>query len=236
MIESSTVLAIITARGGSKGLPRKNVLPVAAKPLIAWTVEAARQSRYIDRLILSSEDQEIIDTACACGCEAPFRRPESLAKDDTPSIEPVLHAIAALQPNYDYIVLLQPTSPLRTAADIDGCIETCIRSGADSCVSVMEVAKSPYWMYSLAEDKQLRPLLGDKPFPARRQDLPKAYVLNGAVYVARREWLLRRQAFVGEGTVAYVMPEDRSLDIDKKTDLELAEYYLRRRSGSPETL
>ncbi len=234
MIESSTVLAIITARGGSKGLPRKNVLPVAAKPLIAWTVEAARQSRYIDRLILSSEDQEIIDTACACGCEAPFRRPDVLAKDDTPGIEPVLHAITTLKQNYDYIVLLQPTSPLRTTADIDNCIETCIRGGANTCVSVTKVKKSPYWMFSLDEAKRLKPLMIDTPLPTRRQDSPTAYVLNGAVYVARREWLLKEKVFVGKGTVAYVMPEERSLDIDNKADLELAEYYLQRRLANPE--
>nr|HPK54819.1 acylneuraminate cytidylyltransferase family protein [Smithellaceae bacterium] len=117
MIQGKTVLAIIPARGGSKGIPRKNITNLAGKPLIAWTIEEAKKSKYIDRLILSSEDNEIIQVAKEWGCEVPFIRPRELAEDDTLGIEPVLHALNTIKKKYDYVVLLQPTSPLRSVDD-----------------------------------------------------------------------------------------------------------------------
>jgi CMP-N,N'-diacetyllegionaminic acid synthase len=125
MIGERKVLGLIPARGGSKGVARKNIREVRGKPLIAWTIEEARRSIYLDRLVLSSEDTEIMEIARSFGCEVPFRRPEELAADDTPGIDPVLHALREL-PGFDYVALLQPTSPLRTAEDIDGCIERCV--------------------------------------------------------------------------------------------------------------
>src|SRR5271157_3678171 len=142
MIQNQSVLALIPARGGSKGVPRKNLREIAGKPLIAWAIEAGRQSRYIDRLILSSEDPEIMAQARSWGCEVPFVRPAELARDDTPGMEPVLHALTALPEEYDYVVVLQPTSPLRLAEDIDGCLETCLRQEAPACVTVAEVDQS----------------------------------------------------------------------------------------------
>ena len=121
MIEGKKVLAVIPARGGSNGVPRKNIIDVGGKPLIAWTIEEARKSKYIDRLILSSDDREIIEIAKRWGCEVPFEQPAEMARDGTPGIAPVLHAIEML-PDYDYVVLLQPTSPLRQVEDVDGCI------------------------------------------------------------------------------------------------------------------
>jgi CMP-N,N'-diacetyllegionaminic acid synthase len=115
MINGKTILGIIPARGGSKGIPRKNLIIFGGKPLMAWTIEAGLQSHYIDRLILSSEDEEIIAVAREWGCEVPFIRPAELSRDDTPGIEPVIHAIKTLKTSYDYIILLQPTSPLRSA-------------------------------------------------------------------------------------------------------------------------
>lgn len=219
MIDGKKVLAVIPARGGSKGLPRKNILEVGGKPLIAWTIDAGRQSKYIDRLILSSEDPEIIEVARRHGCDVPFVRPVELALDTTPGIEVILHAATAL-PGYDFIVLLQPTSPLRTVEDIDGCIEQCVRNHAGSCVTVAEAESSPYWMFFLGANKQLNPVMGDlKSANTRRQDLPLAYSLNGAVYVNATSWLFERRAFVGEDTIGYVMPRSRSLDIDTKMDL-----------------
>ena len=126
MLNGKTILAIIPARGGSKGIPRKNIKPLAGKPLIAWTIEEAKKSKYIDRLILSSEDEEIIRIAKKWGCEVPFVRPKEFAEDETSGIEPILHAIETLSEKYDYVCLLQPTSPLRTVNDIDGCIKKCI--------------------------------------------------------------------------------------------------------------
>ena len=226
MYNGNKILGLIPARGGSKGIPRKNILPLAGKPLIAWTIEEAKKSKYIDRLILSSEDEEIIRIAKKWGCEVPFIRPAELAEDDTPGIEPVLHAIKALGEKYDYIVLLQPTSPLRLVIDIDGCIEACISSNVPSCVSVTEVYEHPYWMYTITEGGFLTPLIPQNEKINRRQDLPKVYILNGAVYVAETDWLIQNRSFLTESTKAFVMPRDRSLDIDNDIDFKLCEMFI----------
>lgn len=218
------ILAIIPARGGSKGVPRKNIRDLAGKPLIAWTIEEAKKSRYIDKLILSSEDDEIIEVAKQYGCEVPFKRPLELAQDDTPGIEPVLHAIEQC-PGYDYVVLLQPTSPLRTVEDIDGCIEKLLNNNADFCVSVTEPEKSPYWMYTLEEDRMV-PLLPQDELVARRQDLPKVYALNGAVYVAKTRCLIIEKSFLVKDTLAYIMKSERSLDIDNELDFIICDKML----------
>ena len=135
-MQSDKVLALITARGGSKGLPRKNVLLAGGKPLIAWTVEAAVSSECIDRVVLTSDDDEIMAAAMAAGCDVPFCRPAHLASDVATSLDVVLHAIDQL-PGYEYVVLLQPTSPLRTAADIDAAFELMLETEAPSCVSAV---------------------------------------------------------------------------------------------------
>lgn len=214
------VLALITARGGSKGLPRKNILLAGGKPLIAWTVDEAISAECVDRVVLSSDDDEIIAAAMAAGCEVPFRRPVHLATDVTASINVVLHALDQL-PGYEYVVLLQPTSPLRTAADIDAAFGLMIESGAPSCVSVCDVDQSPYWMYKVAAGNKLERLLSGMDRVTRRQDLPPIYILNGAIYIANIDWLRVNKSFVGVETVAYLMPKERSLDIDTAQDFEL---------------
>lgn len=219
------ILAIIPARGGSKGVPRKNVRDLAGKPLIAWTIEEAKKSRYIDRLILSSEDDEIIKVATQYGCEVPFKRPLELAQDDTPGIEPVLHAIEQC-PGYDYVVLLQPTSPLRTVEDIDSSIEKLLNSDADFCVSVTEPEKSPYWMYTLENDRMI-PLLSQEELVARRQDLPKVYALNGAIYIAKISCLITTKQFVNQSAICYVMSQEKSQDIDNERDFLICEIYFK---------
>lgn len=234
MIAGQSVLAVIPARGGSKGVPRKNIHPVAGRPLIAWTVAAARASRYVDRLVLSSDDDDIIAVARAAGCETPFKRPADLARDDSPGIAPVLHALGEL-PGYSFVVLLQPTSPLRLACDIDGCLEKAVDSGAPACVSVRAAVDHPYWTYRFVADGRLRAFAADPGGAiARRQDLPPAFVLNGAVYVARADWLLEHRSFLTDVTVGFEMPQDRSLDIDTLADLEAAEHALRARSAAPD--
>ncbi|WP_246605607.1 acylneuraminate cytidylyltransferase family protein [Sphaerospermopsis torques-reginae] len=230
MIQGKTVLAIIPARGGSKGVTRKNIRPVGQKPLIAWTIEAAKQSHYLDRLILSSEDEEIIKVAKEWGCEVPFQRPMELAEDDTPGIAPVLHALEVL-PGYDYVVLLQPTSPLRQVNDIDGCIKKCIAAQASGCVSVTEVTENPYWMYTITENGLMEQLIKIDQSFLRRQDLPRVYKLNGAVYVAQCDWLKESKSFLSHDTLAYVMPLHRSLDIDSELDLDMAELIIEKNHG-----
>lgn len=225
MIDGKKVLGLIPARGGSKGIPRKNIREVGGKPLIAWTIEEAKKSQHIDRLVLSSEDQEIIEVAKRCGCEVPFVRPAELAKDDTPGVAPVLHALKEL-PGYDYVVLLQPTSPLRRVDDIDGCIEKCIYARSKSCVSVKEVDESPFHMYLLDKSNKIKPLFEHGENFSCRQDLPKVHVLNGAVYVAEIKMISRSQSFVDKDTVAYEMLRDRSVDIDTELDLRFADLLL----------
>jgi CMP-N,N'-diacetyllegionaminic acid synthase len=229
MIEGKTVLAIIPARGGSKGVPRKNIRDLCGKPLIAWTVEEAKKSKYIDRLILSSEDDEIIAAAKKWGCEVPFVRPQEFAQDDTPGIEPVIHAIDALSNKYDYIILLQVTSPLRQVEDIDGCIEFCIQSNAKSCVSMTEAEQSPYWMYHINENNSISSVMLDDKVYKRRQDLPKVYVLNGAIYIAECKWLKGNRDFCSNQTIGYVMSEERSTDIDNEIDLEFTTFLLNKK-------
>lgn len=218
MIEEKSVLGVILARGGSKELPRKNVRELAGKPLIAWTIEAGLQSEYVDRLILSSDDEEIMRIAEEWGCEVPFQRPDELAQDDTPSMDALLHALDQV-PEHDYVVLLQPTSPLRTAEDVDGTIDTCHDRVAPACVSVVETDKPPEWMYTITDDGRLDRVLDEEESVARRQDARSTYVLNGAVYVARTNWLREKKIFVTDCTQFHLMPKKRSVDVDTELDL-----------------
>ena len=230
MINNETVLAIIPARGGSKAIPGKNLQMVAGKPLLVWTIEAAGQSRYIDRMVLSSDDEKIIETAEANGCDVPFVRPDALARDDTPGVEPILHAISML-PAFDWVVMLQPTSPLRTSADIDGCIEFCVNQGGNAAVSVTTASENPYWMFTLDPKRVLRPIMAVDEVPPRRQELPEVLILNGAVYVARSQWLEQSGSYLTKETLGYRMPVERSLDIDGERDLREADQVLRTRQA-----
>ena len=222
MIAGLTVLAVITARGGSRRVPGKNLRIAGGKPLLAWTLEAARQATLLDRVILSTDSLEIAEMGARMGCEVPFLRPAELARDDTPGVAPVLHALDTLPETYDLVVLLQPTTPLRVGADVDGCIRHCVETGAAACVSVCELAQSPHWMYAMDAQGRLVPFLAEE--PSRK---PSAgYVLNGAVYVARPEWLKAQGSFHHEATRGYVMPVERSLDVDSEWDLRLCDHLL----------
>ena len=217
MIGQRRVLGLITARGGSKGLPDKNILPADGRPLIAWTIAAALASRSIDRLVLSSDDERIIEVARSHGCEVPFRRPAELATDSASSMDVVFHALDEL-PGHDVVVLLQPTSPLRTADDIDAACRAIESGIAPACVSVCLVEQSPYWMYRLDDGARMAPLLDSSSRLARRQELPPVCIPNGAVYVADIAWLRQSRTFIAGETVAHVMPVERSLDIDTADD------------------
>jgi CMP-N,N'-diacetyllegionaminic acid synthase len=224
MIGDRSILAVIVARGGSKGLPRKNVLPFAGLPLIGWTIKAAQESRSVDRLILSSDDPEIIAVAGRHGCETPFVRAPELSDDTAASIDVVLDAVDRV-PGYDIVVLLQPTSPLRIAADIDGALDQMGAAGAMSCVSVTEAPSHPWLTFAQGPDARLTPFVAPPPGASlRRQDLPPAWVLNGAVYAAEIDWLRRERVFVRPGeTLAFPMPAERSLDIDTLEDFRAGE-------------
>jgi len=235
MTEKPRILALIPARGGSKGLPGKNIRPLAGKPLIAWSIGAARASRHVSRIVVSTDDAEILRVAREQGAETPFVRPAELARDDTPGMDVVLHALDRL-PEFEWVVLLQPTSPLRLAQDIDAAIALCVDTGAPACVSVSEARDNPWWMFSLGEHGRLRSFLPPEQRPVRRQDLPDLHALNGAVYVARTAWLRQSRSFLTDETVGYPMPPERSVDIDTLFDFKWAECLMAASATSPWSL
>jgi N-acylneuraminate cytidylyltransferase len=226
MYKEHRVLAVIPARGGSKGVPRKNVRLLAGKPLIAWTIEQAAQSRYIDCVMVSSEDDEICQVAKESGAEIPFVRPMELASDTASGVDVLCHAVENSGSDYDYVVLLQPTSPLREPSDIDEAIECCVSRAAKSVVSVAEAAKSPYWMYQMKEGGKLTPFVEDA--ATNRQQLPQSYALNGAVYVLEVATLLANRKILDEQTLGYVMPAERSYDIDTEMDFLICDFIKKR--------
>ena len=219
---SSRILAVIPARGGSKGIPRKNIKPFAGKPLIAWTIECALRSSVIDRVIVSTDDDEISEVALRHGATVPFLRPAELALDTTPGIDPVLHALDQL-PEFNAVVLLQPTSPLRISADIDGTVALARQLRAPATVSVSPVKEHPNWMFRLTNEQRLDRYADELP-AVQRQALSVLYALNGAVYFARSDWLRERRSFLSPQTAGYVMPPERALDLDSPLDWRLAEY------------
>ncbi|MFZ4123967.1 MAG: cytidylyltransferase domain-containing protein, partial [Candidatus Planktophila sp.] len=213
------VLALIPARGGSKGLPRKNVLEVGGHPLIAWTISAAKKSKYVSDVIVSTDDEEIKSVSLRYGAKVPFLRPVDLSSDTAKSIDVALHALQFFQNEaYDLLVFLQPTSPLRTAQDIDEAIEQMVTKGAASCVSICEVQQSPYLMYTIGADGGLNSILPATGW-TRRQDFPAVYALNGAIYVSLCQRLLSARSFFDDATVGHIMPFMRSVDIDTADDL-----------------
>jgi N-acylneuraminate cytidylyltransferase len=207
-------------------MPGKNLRDLGGKPLLAWSVAAAKASRYLDRTILSTDDEAIMAAGRAAGCEVPFRRPAALATDEAGSIEVVIHALDAVGQGYDIVVLLQPTSPLRAAADIDSCLDRMIAADAPCSVSVSPAAHPPYWFFRLDGSGRLIRLIESPAGVKRRQDLPETVMVNGAVYAADIAWLRRVRDFVTPETVAYVMPAERSVDIDTPLDLALARAIL----------
>ncbi len=226
MIGGRSVLAVITARGGSKGLPRKNVLPFRGQPLIAWTIRAAQASACIDRVIVSTDDEEIADVCRSLGCEVPFMRGAALASDTATSVDVVLDA-ADRVPGYDIVVLLQPTSPLRTAGDIDATLALMQESGANSAATVTEAPCHPFLVFRRDDSGRLAAYVEAPPGQSfRRQDLPEAFQLNGAVYAADLSWVRAARTLVRPGeTAAVLMPPERSADIDTLEDFEAAERH-----------
>jgi CMP-N,N'-diacetyllegionaminic acid synthase len=219
------ILALIPARGGSKGIPRKNVKTIAGKPLIVWTIEAALRSPSIHTVVVSTDDEEIAAVALQAGAQVPFMRPAELASDGASGMAPVMHALDML-PDFDAVLLLQPTSPLRSTADIDACLALAAARAASAVVSVTEPDAHPYWTYRLDDELRMQPMV-DAPAVTRRQDLPLAGALNGALYYAKTAWLRENDGFMGADTLAYMMPRERSVDIDTPFDWKFAELLLK---------
>ena len=228
------ILSIIPARGGSKGVPRKNIKNLNGKPLIAWTIESSKNSKCIDRLIVSTEDKEISEISQKYGAEVPFLRPDEFSKDDTPGIEPIIHVINYMKNNHnyypDYVMALQCTSPLRNEKHIDEAIELILSNeNADSLISVTEVEHTPYWN-KLIDDKGFLSdfIKYDKSKLSRRQDFEKVYRLNGAIYIAKTDMLLTQRTFETKNTISYIMDKKSSVDIDTIEDFNLAEFYIKK--------
>jgi CMP-N,N'-diacetyllegionaminic acid synthase len=227
------VLAVITARGGSKGVPRKNIRQVAGKPLIVWTIETALQVRqHIHQVIVSTEDAEIAEISLACGAEVPFLRPPELAADTTPTLPVLQHAVQFIEAldarRMDWVLLLQPTSPLRTTEDILACLALARAGGCDSVISVVQVPTHPLFIKRIQNDRLL-PFSNElvEKEGTRRQDAqPPAYVRNGAIYITRRDVLMEQGSIWGQVIRPYVMPAERSVNVDSEMDLKLAEIIL----------
>jgi CMP-N,N'-diacetyllegionaminic acid synthase len=238
----SNILGLIPARGGSKGIPRKNIARLAGRPLLAYTCEAALGSKLITRVVLSTDDTEIAQVGRDCGVEVPFLRPGELAGDDTPSLAVAQHAMRWLTEHErwtpDVLVLLQPTSPLRRARHVDEALERMAQAEADTVVSVVEVAHSfsPYGVMRLQdgwlENFWKEPL----PFNSfRRQNLPIFYARNGpAVLATQVRVLIEQQSFYGKTIAPYIMTEEESVDIDTLFDLRLAEWLIGQRKETVE--
>lgn len=230
MAKKMRTVGIIPARGGSKGIPYKNIQKLCGRPLISYTIEAALKSKSLKRVIVSTEDTRIAEISRSFGAEVPFLRPAELAKDDTPSLKVIQHAVKYIEDIehcvLDVIVILQPTSPLRNEKCIDAVVEKIMRTGADSVVTVCSVKQHPYWNFTIKRDR-IFPLISNDIKPSRRQDLPEMFAPNGAVYVVRRDVLFNQNSILGKDTRALVMPVEESVDIDDYFDWFIAEMTLK---------
>ncbi|MBW9153590.1 cytidylyltransferase domain-containing protein [Clostridium estertheticum] len=229
MYKNKKFLAIIPARGGSKSIPNKNIMSICGKPLIAYTIDAGKKSKYIDEIIVSTDSDVIKVIAEQYGAKVPFLRPEELSNDTSKSIDVVIHAINFYKKNdvsYDYVILLQPTSPLRTFEHLDNAIEKIIESNSTSLVSVCEADENPVLMRRI-ENEKLKEVISFEGKNLRRQDLPTFYKFNGALYINSNDMLINKRKFVDENTVPYVMDKESSIDIDTMLDARLVELIIK---------
>ena len=224
------ILYIIPARGGSKGLPGKNIRLLGNKPLIAYSIEAAVNSIFKGTVIVSTDDEEIATVGKKYGAAVPFMRPDELATDAASTMDLVFHAINFYKQQhvfFDLVVVLQPTSPLRTSSDIDLAISLMKEKKVDAVVSVCESEHHPLWTNMLPPDGSMKNFIRDEVKGKNRQQLPLNFRLNGALYISKSEALETYKGFIHEKTIAYIMPTDRSVDIDHEIDFKLAELLLK---------
>ena len=219
-------IALIPARGGSKGILRKNIKLFNSKPLIYWSIQAALKSDYIDRVVVSTEDQEIAEIAKSYSAEVPFLRPKELAKDDSPGIDPVFHALEML-PEVEDLILLQPTSPLRQTKHINEIFEFREKFQGDSVVSITLAKKHTDLFFQLNSNHIISPLSKDfKALP--RQKYSDLYTINGALYLSSKKSILLNKSLFSPSTLGYIMPEKYSIDIDTQLDWDIAQFLMKR--------
>lgn len=230
MINGKKVLGLVTARGGSKGLPGKNIMKLGGVPLVCRAAMAGLESEYVDDTILSTDDILIAETAKECGCEVPFMRPAELASDTAKSMDVIRHALLALKDmgrEYGIFVLLQPTTPFRTAKHVDDCLRMMAEMDADSVVSVTEAEHHPLWMNSLPDDMCMKDFIRPEALNRNRQELPKYYRINGGVYAVKCSIALDEGKLYSDRSYAYVMDQKSSVDIDTRLDFDFAETILK---------
>lgn len=230
-------IAVIPARGGSKRLPGKNLLPIAGKPLIAWTIQAAQECGIFDRIIVSTDSEEIATIAKSFGAEVPFLRPTELAGDQTTTIDVLIHLLGKLTSQnslpFTHLTLLQPTSPLRTAEDISDAIAFLEKKNADAVISVCKTEHSPLWSNIMPDDLSLEKFIPENIQKTPSQNLPKHYRLNGALYICETKRLLAEKSlYLSSNCYAYIMSRKNSIDIDDQIDFDLADIYLKRSKAS----
>ena len=224
MIENNKVIGIIPARGGSKGLPKKNILNFCGKPLIGWTIEEACKSAYIDRLIVSTDNTTIGEISKAYGCDVPFIRPKNISNDKATTDDVVMHALKTINESFEIVIILQPTSPLRTNKDIDSALVKLVKSNATSLVS-MFLSDKPYeWFHRINSKGFIRSINDSK--INNRQVAKNAYLPNGAIYISKVNTYREKRTFYHRNSIAYIMPKSRSIDIDDKLDFKIAEFLL----------
>lgn len=220
------IFAIIPARGGSKGIAGKNIKALNGEPLICYTIREALKSSYINGVFVSTDDPLIVKISKKCGAEI-IERPGEIARDESPIINAILHTIDSIKisSDDDIIILLQPTSPLRNVDDIDAALEMFMKINCDSVISMCEVEHSPYWCFRYEDDK-LKPLFGNEYLKMRRQELPVVYRPNGAIFISSIANLYWNNSFYCDKIVPYIMPPERSIDIDEDIDFKLAELLI----------
>lgn len=232
-VGSNNILVVIPARGGSKGLPRKNVLPLAGKPLIAWSIETGLKVDAISRVVVTTDDTEIAQVARDFGAEVPFIRPSELATDQASGTDVLIHALKESEKiyheKYEWVLLLQPTSPLRSIEDIKEAIQLASGDRVDAVIGIKEVSEFPQWMKRQYQNGDIADYLDGMIKQANRQDLDVPYIVNGAIYLIRSSMLKNTGNFYGGVTKGYLMPKDRSVDIDDELDFKIAEWVLQKR-------
>jgi len=231
MATASLVLGLIPARGGSKGVPRKNLRPLGGVPLVVRSIQTGLRCRSITDLCVSTDDEEIAAVCSEAGAKVPFLRPAELATDEAPTLPTMQHALAEMEKltgkTYDYLVLLEPTSPFRIENDVEGALSALRDSDADSIVGVTQLASQHPIFTKKIEDGVLLPFVMPEPEGTRRQDAkPPAYCRNGAIYVFRTERTTRRGRLYGDKVLPWVMPDERSVNIDREVDFLVAESLI----------
>jgi N,N'-diacetyl-8-epilegionaminate cytidylyltransferase len=223
-------VGLISARGGSKGVPRKNIRPLAGKPLIGWAIEVARNCPSLDRVVVSTDDAEIADVARRFGAEVPFLRPSELARDDSPELLTWQHCIRTLTADDgkapEVLVAVPATAPLRAVEDVEACVADLYRSGADLCLTVKSAERNPYFTMVTLEDGWARMLIKPPKPIFRRQDAPEVFDIVPVAYAARAEYVLRTPRLLDGKVRATIVPAERSVDIDTELDLAFAEFLL----------